>query len=218
MHDETNSGNEHQPIVEFDEQFVTTTNEDYEREVNNAMVEVAQAQVEEKKKRTRTYLSSELPVRPCTIECPHRATCKDFVKGRVKDLEPCRPELRNIKKWQRAFRSGNLDELKDEAGAVAGSMAVQIGRLLEAVVKDGVVVESTRYTNSGIPYIEKTTHPALATATKMAKDLGIDLSQYLMTPKAAKDNGTQVQVNIGISADAINARFASRFGKKVDDS
>ncbi|AUM64306.1 hypothetical protein C0R09_07040 [Brevibacillus laterosporus] len=218
MHDGKSQENGPQHMGELDEEFITATNEDYEGKVNSAMLEVAQAQVEEKKKRTRTYLSSELPVRPCTGDCPHRATCKDFVKGRVKDLEPCRPELRNIKKWQRAFRSGNLDELKDEAGAVAGSMAVQIGRLLEAVVKDGVVVESTRYTNSGIKYIEKTAHPALATATKMAKDLGIDLSQFLMTPKSAKDNGAQVQVNIGISADAVNARFASRFAEKDDSS
>ncbi|MDN9011101.1 hypothetical protein [Brevibacillus laterosporus] len=218
MHDGKSQENGPQHMGELDEEFITATNEDYESKVNSAMLEVAQAQVEEKKKRTRTYLSSELPVRPCTGDCPHRTTCKDFVKGRVKDLEPCRPELRNIKKWQRAFRSGNLDELKDEAGAVAGSMAVQIGRLLEAVVRDGVVVESTRYTNSGIPYIEKTAHPALATATKMAKDLGIDLSQYLMTPKAAKDNGTQVQVNIGISAEEVQARFSARFSKKDDSS
>ncbi|WP_068791806.1 hypothetical protein [Brevibacillus laterosporus] len=62
--------------------------------------------------------------------------------------------------------------------------------------------------NSGIPYIEKTAHPALAMATKMTKDIGIDLGQYLMTPKAPKDNGTQVQVHIGISAEAVNALFA----------
>lgn len=215
MHDEKKPIDE-QPMGEFEEEFVTVANEEYEQEVNKALTEVAQAQVEERKKRTRTYLSSELPVRPCTSDCPHRATCKDFVKGRVQDKEPCKPELRNIKKWQRAFRSGNLEELKDEVGAVAGSMAVQIGRLLEAVVKDGVVVETTKYTNSGMAYKEKMAHPALAAATKMAKDLGIDLTQFLMTPKAVKDNGPQVQVNIGISAEEVQARFAARFAKRED--
>jgi hypothetical protein len=205
-----------QLLGEFEEEFVTVTNEEYDQKVDQALVEVAQAQVEEKKKRVRTYLTSELPVRPCTAECMHRATCKDYIKGRVADNEPCKPELRNIKKWQRAFRTGQLDELKDEVGAVAGSMAVQIGRLLEAVVRDGVVVDQERVAKNGEIVIEKVTHPALLAATKMAKDLGIDLTQFLMTPKSVKDNGPQVQVNIGISAEEVQARFAARFAKKGD--
>ncbi|WP_019123630.1 hypothetical protein [Brevibacillus massiliensis] len=215
MHDEKQLIDQ-QPTGEFEEEFVTVTNEEYEQEVKKALTEVAQAQVEERQKRTRTYLSSELPVRPCTSNCPHRATCKDFIKGRVLDKEPCKPELRNIKKWQRAFRTGQLDELKDEVGAVAGSMAVQIGRLLEVVVQEGVVVETTKFTANGTPYKEKMAHPALLAATKLAKDMGIDLTQFLMTPKSVKDNGPQVQVNIGISAEEVQARFAARFAKKGD--
>lgn len=208
---------EEQPENQFDEEFITVAG-DYDQAINNAVAEVAQTQVETKKKRARTYLTSEIPVRPCTEDCPHRSNCKDFLNGRVLDKDLCKPELRQIKKWQRAFRSGNLDELKDDVGTVAGAMAVQIGRLLEAVVQDGVVVETTKFTNSGIQYTEKVSHPALATATKMMKDLGIDLGEFLMTPKSQKDSGPAVQVNIGVNAETVHARFAARYAAKGDDS
>lgn len=198
--------------------YETTPVDTYDEEFKRALQEATEAQAAVKQKRIKTYLNSEIPVRPCTTSCPHRGTCKDFLNGRVADNELCKPELRQIKKWQVAFRKGDLEQLKDDVGSVAGSMAIQIGRLLEAVVHEGVVVETTKFTAGGIPYQEKMAHPALLAATKLAKDLGIDLSQFLMTPKSVKDAGPQVQVNIGISAEEVHARFAARFANKGDDN
>ncbi|MHB1651657.1 MAG: hypothetical protein ACYCVD_04160 [Desulfitobacteriaceae bacterium] len=169
-------------------------------------------------KRAKTYLSSEIPVRPCTDECLHRDQCKDFVSGRVKDRELCRPELRQIKKWQVAFRKNDLESLKDDVGTVAGSMAVQISRLLEAVIVDGVIVDSEKITNSGFKYTEKMAHPALASAANIMKTLGIDLNSFLMTPKSQKDSPPGVQVNIGISADEVHARFAARYNQPLPEA
>lgn len=169
------------------------------------------------KKRAKTYISSEIPVRPCTEECMHRDQCKDFVTGRVKDRELCRPELRQIKKWQVAFRKNDLESLKDDVGTVAGSMAVQVSRLIEAVIIDGVVVENEKVTNSGIKYTEKVAHPALREAANILKTLGIDLNSFLMTPKSQKDGPPAVQVNIGISADEVQARFAARYNQPLPE-
>ncbi len=166
-------------------------------------------------RRIRTYLSSEIPVRPCRVDCPHRDRCKDFLNSRVKDGELCRPELRQIKKWQAAFRKGDLESLKDDVGTVAGSMAVQVSRLLESVIADGVVVESEKVTNSGIRYTEKVAHPALREAANIMKTLGIDLGSFLMTPKSQKDNPPAVQVNVGVSFDEVSDRFVARYSNRL---
>jgi hypothetical protein len=179
-----------------------------ENEASNALIP---------QRRVKTYLSSEIPVRPCTEDCLHRDRCKDYKSGRVNDRDLCRPELRQIKKWQAAFRKGNLDLLKDDVGTVAGSMAVQVSRLLEAVIVDGVVVESEKVANGGYKYTEKVAHPALREAANIMKTLGIDLNSFLMTPKSQKDAPPQFQVNIGISADEVQARFAARYSQKLQD-
>lgn len=173
---------------------------------------IAQAKQEAAANKRKTYLTSEIPVRPCTADCPKRDTCRDFNKGRVADRELCKPELRQIKKWQVAFRRGELDKIKDDAGAVAGALAVQIHRLIEQAILDGVVVETTKEGKFGT-YLEKMAHPAIQQAANICKTLGINLSEFLMTPKSVKDAGPQVQVNIGISAEEVNARFAARYGQ-----
>lgn len=191
--------------------------------------EIAQAKREVAANKRKTYLTSEIPVRPCTEDCPKRSTCRDYNKGRVNDRDLCKPELRQIKKWQVAFRRGELDKIKDDAGAVAGAMAVQIHRLIEQAIIDGVIVDSVKQViqvdgtdDEGKPrepiiINEKKAHPAIQQAANLCKVLGISLSDFLMTPKSAKDAGPQVQVNVGISADEVNARFAARFGQRKQD-
>jgi hypothetical protein len=198
---------------------------------HNALIDreeqaIVQAKQEAAANKRKTYLTSEIPVRPCTADCPKRDTCRDFNKGRVADRELCKPELRQIKKWQVAFRRGELDKIKDDAGAVAGAMAIQIHRLIEQAILDGVVVDSVKQVipvegvdDDGKPLEpiiinEKKAHPAIQQAANLCKVLGINLNEFLMTPKAAKDAGPQVQVNVGISAEEVNARFAARFGQR----
>lgn len=196
--------------------YVTVTSDQERQElVVKAQQEIAEVQKSEVRRRKKTYLTSEIPVRPCTADCMHRGSCRDFKTGRVQDNELCKPELRQIKKWQVAFRRGSMESLKDDAGAVAGSMAVQINRLLEKVIEEGVVVESVKVTNSGLKYTEKIAHPALREATNILKTLGIDLGSFLMTPKAQKDGPPPVQVNIGITANEVQARFAARYDQKT---
>ncbi|GIM47025.1 hypothetical protein DNHGIG_25740 [Collibacillus ludicampi] len=201
-------------LLEFDDEFITVVS-DYDEAVNRSLADASQSNTVTNAKRTRTYLNSEIPVRPCTDDCPHRARCKDFLRGRVKDKDLCKPELRQIKKWQIAFRKGDLDRLKDDVGTVAGSMAVQVSRLLEAVIEDGVIVENEKYDRFGNLVREKVAHPGLQQAANIMKTLGIDLGSFLMTPKAVKDAPPQVQVNVGVSAEEIHARFAARYGKKL---
>jgi len=191
--------------------------------------EIIQSKSELVANKRKTYLTSEIPVRPCTSDCPKRSTCRDYNKGRVTDRDLCKPELRQIKKWQVAFRRGELDKIKDDAGAVAGAMAVQIHRLIEQAILDGVIVDSVKQViqvdgtdDEGKPrepiiINEKKAHPAIQQAANLCKVLGISLSDFLMTPKSAKDAGPQVQVNVGISADEVNARFAARFGQRKQD-
>lgn len=188
-------------------------------EVHNALIvrdeqEISQSKKELVANKRKTYLSSEIPVRPCTDDCPKRSTCRDFTKGRVTNGDLCKPELRQIKKWQVAFRRGELDKIKDDAGAVAGALAVQIYRLIEQAIIDGAVVDSVKEGRFG-QYTEKMAHPALQQAANICKTLGISLSEFLMTPKSAKDVGPTTQINIGISADQVHMRFAARYGQVV---
>lgn len=201
-----------EPKTQEEETYMTVA--EHDPALAQQLVEATKNEIEAKKARTRTYITSEIPVRPCTEDCPKRNSCKDFLFGRVVDRDLCKPELRKIKKWQKAFRDGDLEKLKDDVGTVAGGMAVQLMRLLEAVNQDGVVVESERVVAGGYKYTELVTHPALMAASKISKDLGIDLTNYLMTPKSQKENGPSVQVNIGISADEVHSRFAARFAPK----
>ncbi|TLN00654.1 hypothetical protein FDZ73_18765 [bacterium] len=206
------------PPQQEKEVYTTVASEEHYKQLmtqTNQEVQEHNAQVEQRKK--RFYLQSEIPVKPCTEECQNRERCKDYLNGRVKDRDLCRPELRQIRKWQVAFRKNDLDSLKDDAGAVAGSMFILAFRLMEKVLEDGVVVDSVKYTNSGIKYYEKMEHPALKRIESICKSLGIDMNNYLMTPKSQKDSPPQVQVNIGISADEVQARFAARFAPKEAD-
>lgn len=199
------------PVKKDEGPFMTVASDaEHDAIVAKFEKETAIVQEEEKARKRKTYLTSEIPVRPCTPDCPHRERCKDFLKGRVQDKDLCKPELRQIKKWQVAFRRGATEEIKDDAGAVAGSLVVQIHRLLEKVIEEGVIVETTKEGRFGT-YIEKMAHPGLQQALNLAKALGIDLNNFIMTPKAQKDSPPQVQVNIGISADEVQARFQSRF-------
>lgn len=210
---------EEQLTDEFDDDYVTVAG-DYDEAFDKAVVEAAESQVAARVRRHRTYLTSEMPVRPCTSECAHRGTCKDFLSGRVTDGGLCKPELRQIKKWQIAFRKGDFDSLKDDVGTVAGSMAVQVGRLIEAVIEDGVVVETEKVSQGGFRYTEKMAHPALQQAAQLMKTLGIDMNAFLMTPKAAQSAPPQVQVNVGVSFSEVAQRYAKRVTDqdKVDDS
>lgn len=203
-------------VLEDEEDYDTCLDiKEHSQILHEVMAETEAVNAVVAQKRVKTYLSSEIPVRPCTEECLHRERCKDYLSGRVKDRELCRPELRQIKKWQVAFRKNDLESLKDDVGTVAGSMAVQVSRLLEAVIVDGVVVDSEKITNSGLKYTEKMAHPALREAANIMKTLGIDLNSFLMTPKSQKDAPPQVQVNIGVSADEVQARFAARYNQKL---
>lgn len=202
-----------EPPIPADTTPFTTVDSEAE---HNAIIAKAKAGIEQSRKeqavnRRKTYLSSEIPVRPCTDTCPKRGTCRDFCKGRVVDRDLCKPELRQIKKWQVAFRRGDMDKIRDDAGAVAGALAIQIHRLIEQAILDGVVVETTKEGKFNT-YTEKMAHPALQQAANICKTLGISLSEFLMTPRSNKE-APQVQVNIGISAKEVNARFAARYGQ-----
>jgi hypothetical protein len=202
------------PMEQDSTQLMTVSSE----EVHNALIssqqlEIAQAKRDLAINKRKTYLSSEIPVRPCTEDCPKRDTCRDYNKGRVVDRDLCKPELRQIKKWQVAFKQGNVDKIKDDAGAVAGALAVQIHRLLEQVILDGVIVEKTKEGEFGTD-IEKMAHPAIQQAANICKVLGISLSDFLMTPKSAKDAGPQVNnINVGVTFNVVQDRFAARYGQ-----
>lgn len=201
------------PLVQDKTQLMTVPSE----EAHNALIIKQEQEIQQSKRelsvnKRKTYLTSEIPVRPCTDDCPKRDTCRDFNKGRVIDRDLCKPELRQIKKWQVAFKQGNVDKIKDDAGAVAGALAVQIYRLLEQVILDGVIVEKTKEGEFGTD-IEKMAHPAIQQAANICKVLGISLSDFLMTPKSNKDAPPQTQINIGISADQVQMRFAARYGQ-----
>ncbi|MDF2568635.1 MAG: hypothetical protein K0R55_239 [Sporomusa sp.] len=198
-----------------DKQIMTTVPTE---EAHNALIaeqqhEIIQAKQEIAANKRKTYLSSEIPVRPCTNDCPKRSTCRDFGKGRVSDGDLCKPELRQIKKWQVAFRQGNIDKIKDDAGAVAGALAIQIYRLIEQAIIDGAVVESTKEGKFGT-YKEKMAHPALQQAANICKTLGINLNDFLMTPRSGKDAGPQVNnINVGVTFNVVQDRFAARYGQ-----
>lgn len=212
------------PACQEDKQLITVHQEANQHEI-------VQANRELSANKRKTYLSSEIPVRPCTNDCPNRLRCRDYVKGRVADGDLCKPELRQIKKWQVAFRQGNLDKIKDDAGAVAGALAIQVYRLIEQAIMDGAIVDSVKQVipqegtdEDGKPrepifITEKKAHPALQQAANICKTLGINLSEFLMTPKSAKDAGPTTQINIGISADQVQMRFAARYGQahKADE-
>ena len=200
------------PPIQENTQLTTVSSEDHNELIINQEHEIVQVKRELAVNRRKTYLTSEIPVRPCTKDCPKRVTCRDFVKGRVAENDLCKPELRQIKKWQVAFKQGDVDKIKDDAGAVAGALAVQIYRLIEQAIIDGAIVESTKEGKFGT-YKEKMAHPALQQAANICKVLGISLSDFLMTPKSAKDAGPITQINIGISADQVHMRFAERYGQ-----
>lgn len=209
-----------------DKQIMTTVPSEAAHNVLIAgqQYEIVQAKQEVAANKRKTYLTSEIPVRPCTNDCPKRTTCRDFGKGRVSNGDLCKPELRQIKKWQVAFRQGNIDKIKDDAGAVAGALAIQVYRLIEQAIIDGAIVDSFKQAilqegvdDEGKPLepiliTEKKAHPALQQAANICKTLGISLNEFLMTPKSHKEAPPTTQINIGVSADQVQMRFQARYG------
>ncbi len=213
------------PVDQDNTQLMTVPSEEaHDALVARQQSEIIQAKRDLAANKRKTYLSSEIPVRPCTNDCPKRTTCRDFGKGRVSDGDLCKPELRQIKKWQVAFRQGNIDKIKDDAGAVAGALAIQIYRLIEQAIIDGAIVDSFKQAilqegvdDDGKPLepiiiTEKKAHPALQQAANICKTLGISLNEFLMTPKSQKEAPPTTQINIGVSADQVQMRFQARYG------
>ena len=197
--------------------LTTVGNDEHRQElISKAQQEIAETQKAESKSCRKTYHTSEVPVRPCTSDCLQRGTCKDFLTGRVDDRDLCKPELKQIKKWQVAFRRGDMDSLKGDAGTAAGALYVQIGRLMEVLIDQGLIVDKVSSGQFGETK-EKMVHPALKEAVGIIKTLGIDLNSYLLTPRSMKDTPPSVVVSVGVTFSDVQARAVARYSQRLPE-
>lgn len=123
-------------------------------------------------------------------------------------------ELAVINKWKAALKKNDMDQMKDEVGEAIGNLYNQAMRIFEEVDKQGVMLNKITKMRDGSEVHEPIANPLLPVVQKIIKDLDITLSQFLLTPKSQKETPA-VQVNIGISANEVQARFMKRYSKEL---
>ncbi|AIF51244.1 hypothetical protein UFO1_1693 [Pelosinus sp. UFO1] len=79
------------PVLDNSQLITVPSEEAHNALIANQQHELAQTKRELAANKRKSYLTSdEIPVRPCTSDCPNRDRCRDFVKGRVSDCERIR--------------------------------------------------------------------------------------------------------------------------------
>jgi len=150
-------------------------------------------------------------IRKCTEECYHFKNggdgCAYYQKKRVKFGESCLYDLNQIKEYAEAFATGDTTKVKEDAAGVTAMIMMQVRRMLEQVNVEGVTIQIPMTDAKGSPVwipdpdwkpelggdrplivamIIKD-HPLIARCIQLTRSLGINLSEFKLTPKSADE-------------------------------
>jgi len=197
---------------------------------------------------------ADRPVRNCNERCwffnDRGKGCQYFQADHVKLGEPCMYDLVNMKKYADAFATGQTDAIKEDASKITAMIMMQIENMLQQVNSEGATVwepimdargavvyipdpnwrPSSGRERSMVPAMRMHDHPLIARSIQLAKSIGINLSEFKLTPKSA-DEKTKVSGHIVVEhqlnmkevkkeREATDKRFleAIRRGNELTDA
>lgn len=158
-------------------------------------------------------------VRRCNPDCFYFKNgglgCQYFQQGDCKHGEVCMYDLVKIKTYADAFIAGDTEAIKDDASRITALVMMQVENMLQQVMVEGATIEepmtdakgSVVYIpdpewdpNSGqqrqmVPCMRIREHPLISRAIQLARSIGINLSEFKLTPKSA-DEKAQVAGHI----------------------
>ena len=160
---------------------------------------------------------NDTPLRKCSKECylfqNDGKGCQYFIEERVFLGDTCMLDMEKMKSYADAFITGSNDVIKSDASKITASLMMQIDRMIEKVNVDGVTVQEPILDGKGNPiYIrdpewngegQPTTivamriheHPLIGKIIQLTKSIGVNLSEFKLTPKSA-DEKPQVSGHI----------------------
>jgi hypothetical protein len=157
-------------------------------------------------------------IKPCLSSCAHYP-CDLVEEGSTHPGEECL-EKAEILSFYKAVREAIVDKKMDAindlaALQIANSMKV-LDMLQEDIMRDGSVVKREKLDKNGNMLVEYVPHPSLLVLPKLVSDLGINLGEYLATPRSKEKQKSDEEGAKSISdlmAQATKA-FASASAKK----
>lgn len=151
-------------------------------------------------------------IRKCSIDCYFFKNgsegCTYFRKEQVKYGESCMYDLVHLKSYANAFIEGNLDFVKQDASGITAMIMIQIRRMLEQVNLEGVTILEPILDAKGQPVwipdpdapaplpgqqkrmivaMRIKDHPLIARSIQLARSIGVNLSEFKLTPKSADE-------------------------------
>jgi hypothetical protein len=131
--------------------------------------------------------------RPCKSTCPHYP-CALVEEGETAPGEFCLDKVevvKNIHAVQKALETGDLKDFKGLAAVrIAGGMQI-LNELAEDILKYGTLIKSDIFGKDGLLGQKIVSNPSLLPYSKLFEVLGVTPTNFMITPKAVKDNDTE---------------------------
>lgn len=158
-------------------------------------------------------------IKPCRSTCPSYP-CELVEEGSTAPGDECldKAEILSFYKAVReAIVEKKFDRVNDlSALQIANSMKV-LDMLHEDIMRDGTIVKREKYDKQGNLIIEWVSHPSLLVLPKLIADLGLNLPEFLATPRAKEKQKTDEDgVKTLGEMMASASRAAALAGKKKE--
>ena len=166
----------------------------------------------------------DAPIRRCTDDCfffkNDGKGCQYYQDKHVVTNDPCMYDLVKMKAYADAYNTGDLTVIKDDASAITAQVMILAQNMLQEVAIVGSAIEEPLLDAKGavvyvpdpnfegapgehapmVPLMRIREHPLISRATQMLKSIGVNLSEFKLTPKSA-DEKTAVSGHIIIGEE-----------------
>lgn len=178
-------------------------------------------------------------VRKCSNQCYFFSNggkgCQYYQKKEVTFGETCMYDIAHVKGYTDSFQNGDLDFVKRDAAGITALLMLQIRKMLEQVSLEGVTVDEPILDAKGSPVwipdpdhnpapgeqrrmivaMRKSDHPLIARCIQLARSVGVNLSEFKLTPKSAEEK-RQVSGHI-IAENPEDIRKVMDERKKIEE-
>lgn len=185
-------------------------------------------------------------VRRCSPDCFFFKNggdgCQFYQQGDCKHGDVCMYDMARIKRYADAFNDGDTSLIKGDASKITALVMMQIENMLQQVAVEGSTVEEPILDAKGsavyipdpdwdpssgrermmVPAMRIREHPLISRSIQLARSIGVNLSEFKLTPKSA-DEKPQVaghiivenQVNLATIMEE-RAKTEERFAKALE--
>ena len=130
-------------------------------------------------------------IRPCKSTCPEYP-CSLVQEGETSPGEDCLDKADVITFYravQKAIANKEFDDFNSLASLQISNTMKIVDMLIEDIIRDGTVVKREKHDAKDNLIIEYVTHPSLLSLPKLIADLGLNPSEFMITPRAiARDD------------------------------